>query len=159
MLVSHTNITVFALAILCWFGLLQPNAAATEREYESLSIQQDNAIHNFQVELADTHEKRVQGLMHRLTLEPHEGMLFDFKTEQMISMWMYKTYLPLDMLFIDSDGSIVHIAHDATPLSTQKIPSVKPARAVLEINGGIAKELGIMVGDRILHPLFGTDNE
>jgi hypothetical protein len=30
-----------------------------------------------------------------------------------------------------------------------------PVRAVVELNGGIAAELGIREGDRLLHPLFG----
>lgn len=154
MLYLFRPFTVAILAILFVMGSALPATASNEAHYEPLSIRQENAIHNFRVELADTPEKRAQGLMHRLTLKPDEGMLFDFEREQMVSMWMHKTYLPLDMLFINDDGRIVHIAHDTTPLSTTKIPSVRPASAVLEINGGLASELGIKIGDRILHTLF-----
>ncbi|HEX2752795.1 MAG TPA: DUF192 domain-containing protein, partial [Alphaproteobacteria bacterium] len=63
---------------------------------------------------------------------------------------------PLDMLFVGTDGSIVNIHHNATPLSLTGIPSQMPVTAVIELNGGRAEEAGIKIGDRVLHPYFGT---
>jgi uncharacterized protein len=69
-------------------------------------------------------------------------------------MWMRNTYVPLDMLFIDADRRISHIAADTTPLSEESIPSNGPVVAVLEVNAGTAERLGIEVGDRVEHRLF-----
>ena len=92
--------------------------------------------------------------MFRRSLAADRGMLFDFAQVEPVSMWMKNTYLPLDMLFIRSDGTISHIAENTEPLSTRVIPSGGPVLAVLELNAGSAKRLGIKPGDRVEHPLF-----
>ena len=81
-------------------------------------------------------------------------MLFDFKVDQPVYMWMKNTLIPLDMVFIRADGSIARIAAMTTPLSTETISSGEPVRAVLEIGGGEARRLGLKAGDRIAHPMF-----
>ncbi|SJZ50545.1 hypothetical protein SAMN02745126_01391 [Enhydrobacter aerosaccus] len=108
----------------------------------------------FDVELALTEAQREHGLMFRKQLGPYEGMLFDFYTEQAVSFWMKNTLIPLDMVFIAGDGTIKHIHANAVPLSTDAIPSEYPVRAVLEINGGSARLLGIKPGDKVRHPIF-----
>ena len=89
--------------------------------------------------------------MFREGLAPNAGMLFPFKRERQISFWMKDTQIPLDMLFIRKDGTIARIAANATPLSTAVIPSREPVKAVLEIAGGRAAQIGIRVGDRVRH--------
>jgi uncharacterized membrane protein (UPF0127 family) len=83
-------------------------------------------------------------------------MLFDFKNDQSISMWMQNTYISLDMLFIQANGVISHIVENTEPLSTRLISSNGVVRGVLEINAGVVKSLQIKVGDRITQPLFDT---
>jgi uncharacterized membrane protein (UPF0127 family) len=114
----------------------------------------DGTRHAFAVRLADTPEARARGLMYVTALEPGHGMLFDFGETRMVGMWMKSTPLSLDMLFIAADGVIVKIARETTPFSTGIISSGRPVRAVLEIRGGRAAELGIQPGDRVLHPVF-----
>lgn len=109
----------------------------------------------FDVEMALTEPQREHGLMFRKALGAYEGMLFDFYREQQVSFWMKNTLIPLDMLFIAGDGTIRHIHANATPLSTDTIPSQYPVRAVLEINGGTAGLLGIKPGDKVKHAIFG----
>jgi hypothetical protein len=82
------------------------------------------------------------------------GMLFDFKREEPVSMWMKNTYLPLDMVFIDRTGRVVNVAENAEPLSERIIPSGAPAFAVLELNAGTARRIGLKVGDRLRHSMF-----
>jgi uncharacterized membrane protein (UPF0127 family) len=94
--------------------------------------------------------------MFRQKLGAHEGMLFDFVHTQPLSFWMANTLIPLDMLFISADGKILHIHANAEPLSTRGIGSGVPARAVLEINGGAARLLGIRTGDIVHHAVFGN---
>lgn len=110
----------------------------------------------FRVELALTPQQRARGLMFRTYLPERGGMLFDFETPRPVTMWMRNTYIALDMLFIDEAGRITRIAADAQPLSDRRISSAGPVRAVLELRGGLAEELGIRPGDRVLHPLFSV---
>ena len=110
----------------------------------------------FEVELATNDTERSRGLMYRKQLGPFEGMLFDFHQEMPVSFWMKNTLIPLDMVFIAGDGTIKHVHANAVPLSTDAIPSQFPVRAVLEINGGSARLLGIKPGDKVKHPIFGN---
>ena len=110
----------------------------------------------FDIELALNEAERARGLMFREKLGPYDGMLFDFHQEAPVSFWMKNTLIPLDMVFIAADGTIRHIHANAVPLSTDTVPSQFPVRAVLEINGGSAKLLGIKPGDKVRHPIFGN---
>ena len=123
-------------------------------DLQPLEIATKNGVHVFNVELAMTDEQRARGLMFRREVPEGYGMLFDFKTDQEITMWMENTYVSLDMLFIRSDGRIARIAENTEPLSRRMIPSGAPVRAVLELVGGTARKLGIGVGDRVAHPIF-----
>lgn len=121
-----------------------------------LEIRSGDTTHSFTVEIADTPEAIQQGLMHRETLAPDAGMLFDFGETRPASMWMKNTLIPLDMLFILQDGKVVAIARNAQPHSLRSLSPGVPVRGVLEIPGGRARELGIEPGDTVLHPVFGN---
>lgn len=137
-----------AVAVATPFGV----RAAEERE--PLVIHTANGPHTFAVEVADTPQERAVGLMERTRLGARQGMLFDFKRPQPVSMWMHKTRIPLDMLFVDAKGRIVYIEHQAEPMSLDpRGPSV-PVVAVVELNGGTARALGIARGDTLDHPIF-----
>jgi uncharacterized protein len=138
---------VFVLAL----SLLRPAAAAPE---QTLEIVSRTGVHTFAVEVAATDEQRQQGLMFRRELPEGRGMLFDFKQDQNVTMWMKNTYISLDMIFIRADGRIHRIAENTEPESTKVIAAGAPVRAVLEVIGGTAKKLGIRPGDRVAHPLF-----
>jgi uncharacterized membrane protein (UPF0127 family) len=116
-----------------------------------LTIQSETGDHSFTVEVVDTPELRAKGLMFRMNLEPDAGMLFDFEEDRQVAFWMQNTFIPLDMLFITSDGTIQNIAVNAVPHDTTSIPSRGPVRFVLEIPGGRAVELGIKPGDIMVH--------
>lgn len=113
------------------------------------------AAHRFDVEVALSMQQRARGLMFREQMADDAGMLFVYPGEQQIRMWMKNTAIPLDMLFVASDGRIVDIAADTEPFSEAVIASAGPARAVVELNAGTAARLGIQVGDLVRHPLFG----
>ena len=106
------------------------------------------------MEIADTDATREKGLMFRKSLPEGQGMLFDFHEEQPVGFWMQNTYIPLDMIFIRGDGSILRIAENTEPLSTRIIPSGGPVRAVLELIGGSARKFGIAPGDKVAFPIF-----
>jgi uncharacterized protein len=113
--------------------------------------------HRFAAELAETIPQLTLGLMYRADLADDHGMLFDYGSEQPTAIHsMRNTFVPLDILFIDADGRVVTVAEQTVPLSEELIPSGEPVRAVLEVPAGTAAALGIDVGDRVLHPIFGT---
>jgi uncharacterized membrane protein (UPF0127 family) len=74
-------------------------------------------------------------------------MLFVFGDEELRSFWMYNTIIPLDIVYMRSDGVIVS-THTMAPLETRLYPSVEPAQFALEVRAGLLGELGIGVGDR-----------
>lgn len=106
------------------------------------------------VQVADTDARRQTGLMFRKAMPEREGMLFIFQEVRFVSFWMKNTFIPLDLVFIDDDGTVTSIAREATPFSLTPIPSERPSRAVLEINGGASARLGIDVGDHLIHAVF-----
>jgi uncharacterized protein len=112
-----------------------------------LTIHSANGDHRFTVEVAQTPQQQETGLMFRRSVGANQGMIFPYNPSQEVSFWMKNTLVPLDMLFIRSDGTIVRIAH-ATPLSLEPVPSGEPVAAVLELRGGRSAELGIREGDR-----------
>ncbi len=129
-------------------------ALAQEVTLEPLEIATTTGPHNFSVEVMRTDEQRARGLMHRRFMAQDRGMLFDFKREEPVAMWMKNTYLSLDMVFIDKSGKVVNIAENTEPLSERIIPSAGPVLAVLELNAGTARRIGLKPGDRLRHSLF-----
>lgn len=153
----RTSAPLRALALLLLVIVGIGAAAAQEAApLEPLEISGPKGRHSFSVEVMRDDESRSRGLMFRRSMPPDRGMLFDFKKVEPVAMWMKNTYLPLDMLFIRPDGSIVRVAADTEPLSTKVILSGEPVLAVLELNAGTAAKLGIKAGDRVGHPMFGS---
>lgn len=113
----------------------------------------------FSVELADDPQERSLGLMNRETMPRSAGMLFVYEQPQRAVFWMKNTLIPLDMLFVAEDGTIEKIAERVPPRSLETVESDGPARAVLEINGGLSEQLGITPGSKVLYKAFGTGLE
>ena len=112
--------------------------------------------HKFSVELALTADQRSQGLMFRKEMPLDHGMLFDFGQARPVAMWMQNTPLPLDMLFIQDNGTISHIHENAVPFSQAIIDSHGAVKYVLELNAGRAKALGLQKGDRVISAQIGN---
>src|SRR5712664_4440227 len=129
-------------------------AAARSAEQQILEIASKSGVHVFSVELAVTDEERSRGLMFRRSVPESYGMLFDFKWDQEVTMWMRNTYVSLDMIFIQADGRIRRIAENTETESDKIIPSGGQVRAVLEVAAGTARKLGIEAGDRVATPIF-----
>ncbi|MDH7515346.1 MAG: DUF192 domain-containing protein [Bacteroidota bacterium] len=101
-------------------------------------------------EFAEREEERVRGLMGRMQMAENEGMFFIFEEEEPRAFWMVNTQLPLDIIFIDGKGIIVKIHTRTTPFSSQSLESGKPARYVLEVNGGFCERHGVQEGCRVV---------
>ena len=103
------------------------------------------------VEVANTPDRIARGLMYRDSLPRDEGMLFVYPVEQILSFWMRNTRIPLDIAFIQDDGTIAQIAR-MEPLSRRSCQSGRRARFALEMNRGWFEANGVEVGDRVEIP-------
>src|SRR3954468_5583790 len=110
----------------------------------------------FDVEMATTMQQQMTGLMFRTEVPADGGMLFDWGQPQPSQMWMRNTLIPLDMVFINQDGTIRSIAENTEPRSLATIDSRGPVRATLELQGGITAKDDIRVGDLVHAPMFGN---
>ena len=120
----------------------------------SVVIETRTGAQRFTMELAEAPGQHARGLMGRQSLAADSGMLFVYARPRRVSMWMKDTLIPLDMLFVRSDGIIESIVERTTPLSLATIRSKKTVRAVIELNAGTAKRLGIEAGNRVIHDAF-----
>ena len=162
MITSLKRITLVILVVVvspvvALYFVSLPAAAQQDVVFPESTLEietQSGTRHTFRIELAETDPLRQRGLMFRNEMAPDAGMLFTYKRDRVISMWMANTYLPLDMLFIESDGRISRIAESTIPLSRESISSRKRARGVLELNAGTVRRLGLSVGDRVIHERF-----
>ena len=136
-----------SVLVLFWAGLAQAACAPDRVELRGPWGQA-----RFTVEIADTDETRAQGLMHRERLARSAGMLFIYDAPVAPSFWMRNTLIPLDMIFVQPTGRVSHIHHEAVPLDETPIPGGENVLMVLEINGGLARALGLSLGSEMRHP-------
>lgn len=147
------------LALMVLVALAMPVGAARAQQdvpvnYSSPLViaTAEGARHEFMVEVVQTGPARTQGLMFRNSMPREAGMLFLFPESAERYFWMKNTLIPLDIVFIQGNGTIHHIHEGAKPLDLTPIPSNGPVPVVLELNAGTARALGIKPGDRVLHP-------
>ncbi len=121
---------------------------------QALKIQTASGEKSFGLEIADTDQKRSAGLMYRKDFPADRAMIFVFGEERPVMMWMANTPLPLDMLFVRNDGSIVRVAENTVPFSKDIVASGESVAFVIEVNAGIAAKLGIKAGDTVKHRII-----
>lgn len=110
----------------------------------------NNKLKTISIEIADSPGEQEQGLMYRHSMPDSCGMLFIFDETKPQSFWMKNTIIPLDIIYIGEDRKIVTIAKNAVPYSEKSIPSVKPARYVVEVNAGFTDTYNIKEGSTIV---------
>ena len=140
-------------ALLAWGA----SVSAGECRDDQVELRGDWGQARFTIELADDAEERAQGLMHRESLPQSAGMLFVYPEERTVGFWMKNTLIPLDMIFLDATGTVVRVHHMAVPHDETPIMGGNNVRAVLEINGGLARRLGIVEGSELRHPAFAPE--
>ncbi len=136
-----------ALALTLWAG-----GALADCAIDRVDLRGDWGQARFTVELADEPAERSQGLMFRESLPRAQGMLFVYERPQRAVFWMKNTLIPLDMIFLDDSGTVTHIHENAVPLDETGIDGGSGVVAVLEINGGLSRQLGLAVGSELRHP-------
>ncbi|MDB4944994.1 MAG: hypothetical protein JWP97_4528, partial [Labilithrix sp.] len=104
------------------------------------------------VEIAQTEKEVTRGLMYRRSMPEDHGMLFDLDERREHTFWMHNTCMPLDMLFVDEDGTIVGIVEAATPLTDSSRSVGCPSVRVLEMNAGWCRRHGVQPGQKLAIP-------
>ena len=133
----------------------EPTTAQPKLPTEHITIvTKDGQSHPFDVEVAATPAQQTVGEMFRPSVPADGGMLFVWPAAQESQMWMKNTLVPLDMVFIDPDGTIRAIAEETVPRSLRIIDSGGSVAATLELAGGTTARLGIVVGDKVTGPQF-----
>ena len=121
-----------------------------------LSVVSESGTHEFLVERAVTLDQQARGMMFRETMGADTGMIFEFEEPKVATIWMKNTSIPLDIIFVRSNGRILKIEHMAQPYKLRSASSEAVIAAVLELQGGRSRDLGILPGDLIKHDFFGT---
>lgn len=148
--ILHRSFGRVLVAILALMMATSVSAACSENFVE---LRGDWGGARFRVEIADTEAERNKGLMFRESMSAGAGMLFIYpNTQRAIAFWMRNTLIPLDMLFFDDSGTLRHIHSNAVPHDETPISGGPGIRYVLEINGGLARGMGISVGSQMRHP-------
>lgn len=145
-----------ALALLL---LLAAGAVRAEETCDPgrVDIRDAGGTARLSVEVVDTPEGRERGLMYREAMPRYSGMLFVYDHAQPVAFWMENTLIPLDMLFFDAAGRLERVHENAKPLDRAPIPGGSDIRFVLEVNGGMARTLGIEPGAELRHPAVPRD--
>lgn len=111
--------------------------------------------HELALEVARTSRQRRQGLMERPSLPANTGMLFTYDEQQPAQsrFWMFKTYFPIDIAFLDKRGRVLSM-ETMPPCTRQRedcprYPAGVPFWMALELNAGAFDAMGVEVGDRL----------
>ena len=126
------------------------NALSGKRKYRIKTVKFGR--HLFRVEIADSLGKMSRGLMGREGLGKDQGMLFVFGRDGKHPFWMLNMKFSIDIIWLDKDGKIVHIANSAKPcksmFSCRQIEPRENSRYVLEFAAGTAKRINAKRGGR-----------
>ena len=110
-------------------------------------------VSRFLVDVVSTPAALAQGLSGRHTLPPRQGMLFVFPYITVQSMWMPNMNFPLDIVWIDSNKTVIKIEQNATPCSNthncKSYGSSYPVLYAIELNAFDANRMGIQVGSQL----------
>ncbi len=117
---------------------------------------------SFTFDLALDFQSRRLGLMHREKLDDGSGMLFVFPDADERSFWMKNCLFNIDLIFLDSRGTItaVHSMQTEDPKSEHESEfayenrlnhywSNGPARFAMEFQEGTNNRLGFKVNDKL----------
>ena len=103
----------------------------------------------FQVEVASDAWQTTRGLMCRPSMRADWGMLFLMRQTRRQRFWMKNTLIPLDMVFVGEDWTVVGVVASAVPRTLRGRGVDRPSRYVVELKGGVAAATGIVPGTRM----------
>ena len=152
--------TIFGLAVLIFVGTFSSCKDGKKQSIETAEPQftkeaeltfksSDGEILSvFDVEIAKTPYEQQTGLMYRKSMEKNQGMLFVYPQDRpRYGFYMKNTFIPLDLIYINSAKEIVDFHEHTEPFNETPLPSEAPAKYVLEVNAGTVENLGLKLGD------------
>ena len=146
----------FALLSSPAFAQTSKNDVVNFGEPKPLTIVSADGTHDFMVEEAKTLDQQARGMMFRESMDADAGMIFEFDEPKIATIWMKNTSIPLDILFVRSNGKILKIEHSHKPYTLRSASSEAVIAGVVELKGGESKARGIRPGDTVQHPFFGN---
>jgi uncharacterized membrane protein (UPF0127 family) len=102
-----------------------------------------------QVEVMVKDEDRAMGLMFRPSLPLDRGLVFVFDQPDFHGFWMKNCRFPIDMVWLDQDRKVVHVAEAVPPCKADPCPVYEPLRKasyVVELNAGQARREKAVLG-------------
>jgi len=148
---SQALIPIAAAAVI--IGVVGIMSIPSDSKLESVEFPRgtikvdDNVL---EVQIADTESRRIRGLMFQDQLPYDQGMIFVFEESGVYSLWMLNMQFPLDMIWFDADGKVVHIEQNIPPCETpteimacQSIVPSGNAKYILEVTSGFVDQFGI----------------
>jgi uncharacterized membrane protein (UPF0127 family) len=147
-------LTLAVVALLVVGGALAVTTGALTGDYERTTVTVvDNDTHvdraAVDVRIADSPAKRYTGLSATDSLGSEEGMLFVHDSQSRRGYVMRAMAFPIDIVFIDSDGTITTIHHAAVDADQ---PFHGEGQYVLELPHHYTTDNDIAVGDRVEIP-------
>lgn len=133
---------IFFFAIMCLFSQIVYS--------EELIFVTSKEKFLFETDIAKTPLEQEKGLMYKKSIPNNYAMTFIFKEPKIIYMWMKNTFIPLDMVFFDSNGQIIWLKENAQPHDETIISSQYKAKGVIEMNAGLIKDMQLSIGNNIL---------
>jgi uncharacterized membrane protein (UPF0127 family) len=109
-----------------------------------------------QTEVMVKDEDRAMGLMFRPSLPLDRGMLFVFEDSDFHGIWMKNCRFPIDILWLDEEKNVVHVAEAVPPCKADPCPVYNPMRRaayVVELNAGQARREKVVLGARVAFDL------
>jgi hypothetical protein len=126
-------------------------------------VEGDETLATVSLEVADNDSERAEGLMYRESLASDHGMVFVYDRPQSLSFWMKNTLIPLDMIFVAANGTVLNVEHADVPAENStdygSYTSDGFAQYVVEVNRGFANRTGVGPGTEVeFSGLNGTDD-
>lgn len=116
-----------------------------------------------EAEIADDASERAQGMMCRADIPDGTGMLFIFQSVSTQAFWMYNTYLPIDIIYLDAEMHPLHaVRMDPCPrpqhandsdwqrqclTESTRYTSGQPVKFAIELPAGWLNRKGITMSD------------
>ena len=157
MIPPRSLFAIFFVAAVTLSLFAMSNFLSDKSETETIVIlyseaQRDSEPLKVKAEIADSPEEITTGLMFRQSLGKDESMLFVFPDSAVRNFWMKNTIIPLDMIFIAENMTIVKI-HHVVPCKEepcQLYNSQQPIKYVLEVNGNLTTDYAIGEGSKVV---------
>ena len=140
------KLSLILIIIVCLVLLIKPT-----KQQSTPAIDITLKDETFSLEIAKSAIQKSRGLSNRNSLCPNCGMIFIYRIESIYPFWMKNTLIPLDIIWIDKNGTIVDIIQ-GKPNNLSILTPKSPALYIIELNKDTSTNLNLNIGDYIQIP-------